>query len=92
MLLLWHAWYIETAPCAQSDFTCAIDTTCIPLSKVCDGHSDCPDKADEWNCTNGNNNNNNINNNKNNEHNSYFFANHITRAYIILIILSSIHK
>ncbi|XP_050052982.1 basement membrane-specific heparan sulfate proteoglycan core protein-like isoform X1 [Aphis gossypii] len=39
------------APCAESDFTCA-DMSCIPLSRSCDGRSDCPDAEDEQNCTN----------------------------------------
>lgn len=61
MLFLWHASCVDPmlAPCAESDFTCA-DMSCIPLSKSCDGHSDCLDAEDEQNCTNGNN----INNNK----------------------------
>lgn len=42
------------APCpAESDFTCS-DMTCIPLSKYCDGHSDCPDSEDELFCSYGN--------------------------------------
>lgn len=36
--------------CPPFDFPCS-DGSCIPVTKQCDGFSDCPDNADELNCT-----------------------------------------
>ena len=35
--------------CVEEEFGCA-DGTCIPISKRCDGASDCSDNFDETNC------------------------------------------
>lgn len=38
--------------CTVEQFTCENSTLCIPLSWVCDGVSDCPEKSDEKHCVN----------------------------------------
>lgn len=78
-------YYIDLAPCAESDFTCA-DMSCIPLSRACDGRADCPSAEDERNCTKHGNNNNN------NNHFFFFFCfssrSSLARAFKFFLIIT----
>lgn len=36
--------------CSIAQFQCSLTEECIPLSRQCDGLSDCPSNEDEMNC------------------------------------------
>jgi hypothetical protein len=36
--------------CKSDEVACKMGGGCVATSKICDGHFDCPDSSDEWNC------------------------------------------
>ncbi len=44
------ACFPETCTCSELYFHCKKSTMCVPASKLCDGHADCPENEDEMFC------------------------------------------
>ena len=36
--------------CSSDEVKCPMGGGCVTKSKLCDGHFDCADGSDEWNC------------------------------------------
>ena len=44
-------YYLASKICPKDQFACGGVWPCLPMSWVCDGSYDCPDRSDEANCT-----------------------------------------